>query len=48
MEAALAGEGAGGIDDGADDGAEAGLHLLHGFGERADLIVGVEVELARR
>ena len=41
-----AGERAGGLDDGADDAGEIVLHLLHGRGERADLIVAVEVERA--
>ena len=48
MELALVGERAGGLGDGADDVGEAGLHLLHGAGERADLVVGVDVERHRR
>src|SRR5208283_72339 len=37
-------EGIGVVGDRADDAAEAALHLLHGAGERADLVGGVDVE----
>ena len=39
-----AGERAGGVGDRADDAAQAALHLLHGDGEGADLVVAVQVE----
>src|SRR6266851_4508659 len=39
-----AGERTRGLDDGADDAGEIVLHLLHGCGEGADLIVTVQVE----